>query len=533
MKVARIVVIMSGIFLFSAACTGLIPGGENSPSVQESAPAESQAPAVPEEDFALEESALEEPTLEEAITQSGIEEPESEGAAVQEAPFQQESTALSYPIVDTGQAYCYSDQTSIPCPEEGEPFYGQDAQYQGAESQYLDHGDGTITDTVTGLMWQKTPDASGKATFKEALDGAETLDLAGYQDWRLPTIQELYSLIDFRGSSTAEIPYLDLAYFDFEFGNTSQGERFIDAQYWSSTVYQGVTMRDNPTAFGVNFADGRIKGYPIVRKDGQEMEQFVRYVRGNPDYGVSDFIDNGDGTITDQAAGLTWLAEDSGDPLDWEGALAYCETLEAAGASDWRLPNAKELHSLVDYSRGPQSTGTAAIDPMFSVSEDESWYWTSTTHLDSGVSSAVYLAFGQAFGLPDGRLVDVHGAGAQRSDPKSGDPAEYAGGRGSPGQQDQVRIYNYARCVRGGVSNEAITGGEADAVDRYQPGQPQGGEQAIPQEPPQAAVASCASLSLGDTCTFQGREEELRGICRAVQTGQLACVPSVNPTRDE
>jgi hypothetical protein len=121
------------------------------------------------------------------------------------------------------------------------------------------------------------------------------------------------------------------------------------------------------------------------------------------------------------------------------------------------LPNAKELQGIVDYSRIP------AIDPIFDLHEDESWFWTSTTHLDSlSADNAVYVAFGRAYGVaPDGRLYDVHGAGAQRSDPKSDNPANYSEGRGSSGQDDQVRIYNYARCVRDGASAEVLTGGEA------------------------------------------------------------------------
>jgi hypothetical protein len=48
------------------------------------------------------------------------------------------------------------------------------------------------------------------------------------------------------------------------------------------------------------------------------------------------------------------------------------------------------------------------------------------------------------------RLLDVHGAGAQRSDPKAGDPADYPYGRGPQG--DVIRINNYVRCVRGGAA---------------------------------------------------------------------------------
>ena len=66
------------------------------------------------------------------------------------------SSALISPIPDTGQTLCYDDSDTIICPEEGEAFYGQDAQITGNTPSYTDNGDGTITDNVTGLMWQKS-----------------------------------------------------------------------------------------------------------------------------------------------------------------------------------------------------------------------------------------------------------------------------------------------------------------------------------------------------------------------------------------
>ena len=65
-------------------------------------------------------------------------------------------------------------------------------------------------------------------------------------------------------------------------------------------------MNGDPTAFGVNFADGRIKGYPIsIGGTTQTMD--VRLVRGNTSYGQNAHVDNGNGTITDNATGLMWL----------------------------------------------------------------------------------------------------------------------------------------------------------------------------------------------------------------------------------
>ena len=84
---------------------------------------------------------------------------------------------------------------------------------------------------------------------------------------------------------------------------------------------------------------------------------------------------------------------------------------------------------------------------------DYPYFWSSTTHLDGPHYWGVYVAFGKAWGhmeQPPGsgnhNLLNVHGAGAQRSDPKDGDPAIWPNGNGPQG--DVVRIFNYVRCVR-------------------------------------------------------------------------------------
>ena len=378
-----------------------------------------------------------------------------------------------YRIVDTGQIDCYDDVGgyTIAAPAPGAAFAGQDAQYTGNEPSYQDNGDGTVTDLNTGLMWQQAPDLTNKVSFSNAFVQADALTLGGYGDWRVPSIKELYSLIDFTGetgqSEASAIPYIDTTHFDFVYGDTNT-ERYIDAQYWSSTEYVGLTMGGDETVFGVNFADGRIKGYPKYKPGtggavGSTM--FARFVRGNTEYGINQFVDNGDGTVTDYATGLMWQQGDSVNTQNWEQALAYAERLELAGCRDWRLPNAKELQSIVDYTRAPTVTGSAAIDTnFFDVSEMESFYWTSTTHLDGAPATvgnyAVYIAFGRALGWMNHVLRDVHGAGAQRSDPKSGTPVTEDPGHGPQG--DILPIYNYVRCVRSGASAPT---GDSDGDD--------------------------------------------------------------------
>ncbi len=468
-------------------------------------------------------------------------------------------------IVDTGQNMCYSNDAVIPCPTEGAAFYGQDAQYQGIEPAYQDNGDGTITDLNTGLMWQKSP--GEKVTFEQAMSGAASFNLAGYTDWRVPTIKELYSLMNFNGITgmTAEnsVPYLDVLYFDFEYGDEAAGERIIDAQYWSSTEYVSTTMNGNPTTFGVNFADGRIKGYGRGGlMGGREMRQFVRYVRGTSAYGTNDFVDNGDGTITDNVTALIWMQDDSGafnagsrgdGSMNWQEALNWCESLTYAGQSDWRLPNAKELQSIVDYTRSPDTTGSAAISPLFNVTQildpegqpNYPNFWTSTTHMDGQnlAARAAYVSFGKAQGyMPLGNnsqytLLDVHGAGAQRSDMKAGDPANFETGLGPQG--DIQVIYNYARCVRGGqvekVSpayvpmdvQQGPAGGPPDGQGGQQDQNGQGQQQGQgPQgQPPQEAIDACKDQAEGSACEFSppGRGS-VSGTCQNIGN-QLACIP--------
>lgn len=384
---------------------------------------------------------------------------------------------LTYPIVDTGQTTCYDTQTAIPCPTSGQPYYGQDGQISGHTPSYTRNGDGAISDTVTGLMWTQTPDTNGdgsinisdKFTYTDAISYCDALTLANYDDWRLPSIKELYSLIDFRGTdpgpgSTPQslTPFIDTTYFAFGYGDESAGERILDAQFASSTLYVSTVMHEMSAMFGVNFGDGRIKGYPINSAPGIGTKTYyVLCVRGNESYGQNEFVANGDGTISDQATGLMWAQDDNATPVNWVDALAWVAEMNAAnylGYNDWRLPNAKELQSILDYGRSPATTSSAALDPLFNATlitneagqADYGFYWSSTTHLrfDGTTTDAVYVAFGRGLGSMDGvTVIDVHGAGAQRTDPKEGDPDAYPVWGIGP-QGDVRRVFNFVRLVR-------------------------------------------------------------------------------------
>lgn len=367
-----------------------------------------------------------------------------------------EAKEYSYKIVDTAQEKFYSNDTELKQLSLNDDFFGQDASYLINPPSYTNNNDGTINDNVTGLMWQKV--MGDKLTYKESFEKATNLELAGYTDWRVPSIKELYSLIQFTGrvqGQKAIRPFIDTRYFNQPLGKQSKGEREIDAQTWSSTSYVGKTMKNDETIFGVNFVDGRIKGYPKYNpRSKKSNKMYFRFVRGNKNYGKNNLVLNKN-IVLDKATGLMWQQSDSNKGMNWKDALKYAKNLELGDYNDWRLPNAKELQSILDYTRSPQTNNSASINPIFKISsiineankKDYPYFWTSTTHLDGPVpqKNAVYIAFGSASGKMHGKIMDVHGAGSQRSDPKIGSPMS----RGPQG--DMIRVNNYVRCVRGGV----------------------------------------------------------------------------------
>jgi len=357
----------------------------------------------------------------------------------------------SYPIVGTLQTGFWDGVgNKITAPALGAAFYGQDAQFTHTTPSYTKSSDGlTVKDEVTGLTWEKSYDSGTYywAASQTVADNLNTQKYGGFGDWRLPTIKELYSL----WNASTGWPWIDTNYFTITY---SSEQDLSHAIFWSSDKYTGVmgnVSGETPgseLAFGVNFGTGHIKSYSI--SVGPKHQ--VRCVRGNLSYGVNLFQNNGDGTISDLATGLMWPKTDNGTGIDWEHALAYAQTQNKAnylGYNDWRLPNTKELQSLVDYTRSPGATNPAnvgpAINAMFSCTAilndggkaDYPYYWTSTSAIANPTgtyASAWYVAFGRA---ENGSGEDLHGAGAVRFDKKIVGTGE-----------GEERVLNYVRLVR-------------------------------------------------------------------------------------
>jgi hypothetical protein len=262
-----------------------------------------------------------------------------------------------YALPDTGQTTCYdNDGNGITCPAPGEPFYGQDAHYAGAQLAYLDNGDGTVTDLNTGLTWQQ--DGGNYGTWQEARNICEQLNisaLGGYTDWRLPDRRELVSIVDYGRYN----PAINT---DFFLSPESQA-----GYYWSSTPFINIFLT-KPHVWSVIFSGGAVA---YVESSDLQNLLYVRCVRGNP-LPLGEFTDNGNGTVTDTVTGLVWQ-QWGFTRGTWQDALAYCESLTLAGQDDWRLPNIRELESLVDFTRY-----YLAIDPVLPCGWLPS-YWSSST----------------------------------------------------------------------------------------------------------------------------------------------------------
>ena len=277
-----------------------------------------------------------------------------------------------YQLPDTGRYKCFDKDSEITCPSQGQPFYGQDAQYFGPQPSYKDNGDGTVTDFNTGLMWQQSDDGI-KRQWQAAIDYCENLELpeGGYTDWRLPDRRELVSIVDYSRYQPPIDPVFDST---------------LDT-FWSNSTY----APHYNYRWTVSFSQAGHVSYQNIT-----IRSFcARCVRAGS-VSTSAFQDNGNGTISDTVTDLMWQKADDGVKRNWEAALDYCEDLELpeGGYTDWRLPNVRELESIVDWDRYEP-----AIDPVFDYSSPSSYYWSSTNTFNPEAAWAFYSNDGVVSGL--------------------------------------------------------------------------------------------------------------------------------------
>jgi Protein of unknown function (DUF1566) len=295
----------------------------------------------------------------------------------------------------------------VPVPDDG-------AIRAGAPLSYGDNGDGTITDNNTGLTWEKKSDDGGlhdkdnmyrwsgdgsQETIWDWLDDLNAEGGAGFadhNDWRIPNVKELMSIAHYGRRA----PSVDSAFnnncvpggsvttssctpLSWVFSSTSMdgwpdnawmvglggvGHIYLGDKVQPLSV-RAVRGTDFPQGARLP-ATGQTKSYGADKNDGIPGPARV------PDDGAVQagaqlsYTDNGDGTITDNNTGLIWENKtdngglhDKNNTYRWTGDGSQ-ETIwdwivdvnaevgtGFAGHNDWRIPNVKELLSLVDYGR--------------------------------------------------------------------------------------------------------------------------------------------------------------------------------------
>ncbi len=250
-------------------------------------------------------------------------------------------------LPDTGQTSCYDNYRQISCPSDGMPFYGQDASYVTCPQSFKVievNGTKIVIDRLTGLRWRRV----GKSA-KHWDEAEEAIEALGQGEWRMPNIYELESL-----ASYGQGPGLAFEVFNAA-GDTTDC-------YWS------ITTRSFPSIDFLAFCSAS----KMIKSFKQDENLEVLAVSGSP-LAFGRFIDSGNGTVTDKVTGLMFQVSET-LPMTWEEALRYCEDLNLAGYSDWRLPNLRELMSIVVFKeKGP------CINERYFPGARPGAYWSSTT----------------------------------------------------------------------------------------------------------------------------------------------------------
>lgn len=265
-------------------------------------------------------------------------------------------------LPDTGQYLSYTST------------FGEDNDYV-INPPNLKISNGTMVyDSVTTLLWQLSD--GGEMTFDQAITYCDTLTLGGFTDWRLPSPAEAYSILNHQNPN----PAVDIKIFPK-----------TGAEYW----YTSAVQANDPSKSWVTNAGGGIGNHPKTEtiSAGGTKKFHARAVRStSADVFIANrFVDNGDGTVTDQLTDLMWVKSPGTTASNWEDAILLSEYNTTGGHTDWRLPNIKEIRSLNDETRTQPSVSTTAFPGIA-----QSKFWSSTT-LPNQSSKAWY--YDNQFGI--------------------------------------------------------------------------------------------------------------------------------------
>ena len=303
--------------------------------------------------------------------------------------------------------------------------------------RFADNQDGTITDTMTGLVWLKNAGCFNPSVWGDALAAVSALasgacgltDRSAAGDWRMPNLNELESLVDVSNSHPA----------------LSAGHPFLNvspAIYWSSTSYFG-GQGGSPLAWAIRFSDGRfindgssnaknfaynqvwaVKGPGGGLHQLQSTGQYVQYIAGDDGHIQSGapltyprWLDRGDGTVVDSVTGLVWLKQADCIYQKWADVSAavkavasgQCGLTDGSQPGDWRMPSRAEMESLSDRMVNNHADffnqtyfnldGTVYRLPIFNHFIPYQFYWTASS--DAADATKAWAVFSCDFGTYD------------------------------------------------------------------------------------------------------------------------------------
>ncbi len=305
-------------------------------------------------------------------------------------------------VIKTDQIQCYDlDGRLIDCAGSG-----QDGELRcGAQWPVprFEQRDGVAIDRLSGLIWsQDAALTEFPQTWHEALDFVEKMNreaAGGYRNWRLPSRRELFSLVShdcINPALPAGAPF----------------ENVFAGYYWTATT----CSRLKDQAWYIHLGGGRVQRgmkygsymvWPVCSRfeDHVPLSDAPSKSRRRHD---GRYVTES-GTVYDQHSGLGWAAMDalSSDPLNWTGALDFIRGMNAArvhGHADWRLPNVRELESLIDLRHH-----TPALPAGHPFGQIPQGCWSSTTSVyEPRYAWVVYLQDG-AVGVGYKKSAEFHG----------------------------------------------------------------------------------------------------------------------------
>ncbi len=255
-----------------------------------------------------------------------------------------------------------------------------------------------IKDNITGLTWEGKTASGARAntrTYTNLGDkittdaagyiaNANSSSLCGFGDWRLPTADELQSIVDYGVASPT--PTMDSVWFP----------NATNSVYWSSSPYLLVAGQ----AWSVNFGSG------LIRNDELLNAYSVRLVRGdmaNLSPGLRYVPSTTGQEVTDRKTGLVWrrcaegkswtgsTCAGNNDIFRHELALAHATAQTVASGVAWRLPNVKELASIAD-----QTLQSPAIDTTTFPATQPASFWSSSPYVGNA-SEAWGVSFNDGY----------------------------------------------------------------------------------------------------------------------------------------